>query len=100
MKQTIVEFIEEGTDRVIRTCPLEEYNNQIESRNNLIPQEYKFLKKNVMKERYNLVLNPQQIQYLLQALVQSIEMESDLEQPDETYLDTILKLRNRLIENR
>jgi hypothetical protein len=44
MKEVIVEFIEEGTDRVIRTCTLEEYNNEIESINNLIPQEYKFLK--------------------------------------------------------
>ena len=43
-KEVIVEFIEEGTDRVIRTCTLEEYNNEIESINNLIPQEYKFLK--------------------------------------------------------
>jgi len=53
-----------------------------------------------MKERYNLVLSPQQIQYLLQALTQSIEIESGLEQPDETFLDTILKLRNRLIQNK
>jgi len=50
MKETIVEFRMEGTDELIRTCPLEEYNNQIENRNNLIPQEYKFLKKNVMKK--------------------------------------------------
>jgi hypothetical protein len=50
MKETIVEFIEEGTDRVIRTCSLEEYNNEIESINNTIPKEYKFLKKNVMKK--------------------------------------------------
>jgi hypothetical protein len=50
MKEVIVEFIEEGTDRVIRTCSLEEYNNQIESINNTIPKEYKFLKKNVMKK--------------------------------------------------
>ena len=50
MKEVIVEFIEEGTDRVIRTCSLEEYNNMIESINNTIPKEYKFLKKNVMKK--------------------------------------------------
>jgi preprotein translocase subunit Sss1 len=43
-KKVIVEFIEEGTDRVIRTCTLEEYNNMIESINNTIPKEYKFLK--------------------------------------------------------
>lgn len=50
MKKVIVEFIEEGTDRVIRTCSLEEYNNMIESINNTIPKEYKFLKINKMKK--------------------------------------------------
>ena len=45
--KAIVEFIEEGTDRVIRSCPIEEYNNMIESYNNLIP--YKHLKSKKIK---------------------------------------------------
>ena len=47
--KTIVEFIEEGTDRVISNYPIEEYNNMIESYNNLIP--YKHLKLNKMEHR-------------------------------------------------
>jgi hypothetical protein len=43
-KEVIVEFRMEGTDELIRTSTLEKYNNDIESINNLIPQEYKFLK--------------------------------------------------------
>ena len=43
-KKVIVEFIEDGTDKVISTYSLEEYNNMIESVNNLIPKEYKFIK--------------------------------------------------------
>jgi hypothetical protein len=45
--KTIVEFIEEGTNRVIRSCSIEEYNNMIESYNNLIP--YKHLKEKKIK---------------------------------------------------
>jgi uncharacterized FlaG/YvyC family protein len=49
MKEVIVEFIEEGTDRVIRTCSLEEYISDIESINDTIPKEYKFLKNSYEK---------------------------------------------------
>jgi len=83
MKEVIVEFIEDGTDRVIRTCPLEEYKSDIESINNTIPKEYKFLKKNVMKQiTLQEVLYEMTFRFDLKTSVENILMDN---LSDETY---------------
>jgi hypothetical protein len=90
MKETIVEFRMEGTDELIRTCPLEEYNNQIENRNNLIPQEYKFLKKNVMK-KIHLYCHSKDCSITIQDTI-TWDNDADLR----NYIDNFHDQKNRL----
>ena len=102
MKEVIVEFIEDGTDRVIRTCPLEEYKSDIESINNLIPEEYKFLKKNVMKKvRINLSLSTDELNVFVEELYTTKRMVSacmEGEQEDDGCVDELTTKRYEVLK--